>query len=479
MRFFVKGLLLLISLFPIGKNVLAQTYTYAEGKQPAADKIIAVIGGQIILGSDLQKTILQQQEELGDLPPNASCAILEQMLAQNALVLQAEKDSVPVDDDRVEQALNQRIAYFEHLYGSREKMEEVIGMNIYQVKDKFRDDVREQLLAEAMQDQIIEEVKITPTEVKAYFDSIPKDSLTYYKSEVEVGQIVIKPEPDSSVVDYTLNRLNDFKSQALKGEKSFSSLANLYSDDLASGGDILTIDRTQQQFDPKFVAASFRLKEGEISPIIKTQFGYHIIELVSRKGNIARVRHILQMPSITSGDVKKATEKLVEIRKEITSGKFDFGQAASLYSDDDGYGNTKGTGGMFTNMQDGSSFMNIDDLDPDIVLALDTMKEGQISAPMTFNPDPRMRDQKSVRIIYLKSRSEPHQESLETDYSRIQNKALQKKQMEVMSDWFKNHVSDFYLLIDDDFGHCANIQEWIKASDRVQRETGAIAGHDE
>src|SRR5699024_1503024 len=229
------------------------------------------------------------------------------MLAQNALVLQAQKDSLPVGDERVEEELDRRIAGFERMYGCREKMEEVLGKSIYQIKDEYREDSKEQLLAQAMRQKIIDQVKITPTEVKAFFDAIPEDSIPYFKSEVEVGQIVIKPDPDTAVVSYTMRQLRDLKKQALSENKSFSTLANLYSDDAASGGDILTLDRTQKKFDPNFVAAAFRLKDGQISPLIKTQFGYHIIQMDHRKGNIAQVRHILIIPPITSSDIKHAT----------------------------------------------------------------------------------------------------------------------------------------------------------------------------
>ncbi len=476
MKYCIKGFLLTVLGCFLGLSLVnAQSYNYAKGKKPAADKIIAILGNKIILKSDLQKTILQQKKNYDTLPTNISCAVLEQMLAQNALVLQAKKDSLPVSDDRVEQELNRRIAYFKQAYGSREKMEEVLGKSIFQIKDQYRDDIKEQLLAEAMRTKIINDVKITPTEVKAFFDAIPKDSLTYFKSEVEVGQIMIKPEPDSSVVAYTINQLKDLKKQALSKKKSFSSLANLYSNDVSTGGDILTIDRTTKQFDPNFVAAAFRLKEGEISPVIKSQFGYHIIQMVRRQGNIAQVRHILLIPPITSGDIRKATKKLDSVRSKIVSGKLTFGQAASLYSDDDGYGGTKGSGGMFTNPQDHSTFMSIDNLDPGVVLALDTLKVGHITMPLTFAPNPKMRSQKAVRIIYLKSRSTPHQESLKTDYSRIQQQALQEKQMKVLNEWFEQHVSDFYLKIDKDYDKCRNIESWVKASQKLQEETGAIS----
>lgn len=466
-KFILPGML---TLLVCTTSVVAQTYVYPKGKKPAADEIIAIVGSKIVLKSDLQKTLVQEMQKYDSLPPNASCAILEQMLAQNVLVLQAEKDSLPVSDDRVEANLTRRINYFERMYGSREKMEEVLGMSIYQIKDKFRKPIKEQMLAQAMRDKIMNEVKITPTEVRAFFNAIPKDSLPYFKSEVEVGQIVIKPDPDPTVVDYTINQLEELKKEAESGKKSFTALANLYSNDVATGGKILTIDRTQRKFDPKFVAAAYRLKDGEISPVFKSQFGYHIIQMVSRQGNIAKVRHILLIPPVTSGDVNKAVKKLDSVRKKIISEKLTFGQAASLYSDDDEYGGTKNKGGMFT-MPDGSTFMTMDAMDPSVVLALDTMDIGEVSAPIVFIPNQRRRDQKAVRIIYLKSRSKPHRESLKTDYSRIQDQALRKKQYEVLDKWFDKHVSNFYLQIDEAYKDCKNIQSWIKASDKIKKET--------
>ncbi len=464
----LSGMFLLLGAL----NLRAQTYVYGNENKPAADKIIAIIGSKIILKSDLQNMILQQRQQYDSLPPNASCAILEQMLAQNALVLQAEKDSLPVSDDEVEQRLDQRIRQFEHLYGSRQNMEEKLGMSIFQIKDKYRQDYKDILLAQAMRDKITSDVKITPTEVQQFFDSIPEDSLPYFKSEVEVGQIVIKPKPDPSVVDYTINQLRELKKEAMSGKKSFASLANLYSNDVATGGKILTIDRTEKQFDPNFVAAAFRLKDGEISPVFKSQFGYHIIQMVKREGNIAKVRHILLIPPITSSDVNKAIAKLDTVRSQIISGKLTFGQAASLYSTDDNLqGGTKNTGGMFT-MPDGSTLMRMDALDPSVVLALDSMKVGDISNPAAFIPNPRMREQKAARILYLKSRSKPHRESLNTDYSRVQEQALQKKQFEVLNEWFDKHISDFYLHIDPEYESCKNIRQWVDMSDKMEKQTG-------
>jgi peptidyl-prolyl cis-trans isomerase SurA len=440
----------------------AQTIAYSKGQKPAADKIIAIVGDKIILLSDLQNTLVNQQKQYPNLPQNADCMVLEQMMSQNVLTLQAEKDSLPVSDDEVEQQLEHRVRYFESLYGSQQKMEQVLGMSIYQIKDKYRKDIKDIMLAQAEQKKIVDAVKITPTEVEQYFKSIPTDSLPFFKSEVEVGQIVINPKPTPDVVEYIKNQLRGMREEALSGKRSFQTLANLYSKDLATGGKVLTVDRTQHNYDPQFVAAAFRLKNGEISPVFKSQFGYHIVQMVSREGNIAKVRHILLIPPTTQIDIARATGKLDTIRTNILDSKYTFGEAASLYSDDDNIQTgTKNTGGMFI-MPDGSTFMSVDDLDPGIVLMHDTLKVGHISAPMVYTPNEHMPEQQSVRIVYLKSRSKPHRENLSEDYSRIQAQALQQKQSKELNDWLEKHASDYYLHVDPKYAGCANIAGWLK-----------------
>jgi peptidyl-prolyl cis-trans isomerase SurA len=199
----------------------AQNYVYNTGDKPAADKIIAIVGDKIILQSDLENMLVKQKQQYSSLPPNASCMILEQMLSQNALTLQAEKDSLPISDDEVEQNLEHRINYFISIYGSQQKMEQVLGMSIYQIKDKYRSDIKDIMLAQAEQKKIVDEVKITPTEVEAFFKKIPTDSLPFFKSEVEVGQIVINPKPSADVVAYIIGQHKGYPKEALSGCKTF------------------------------------------------------------------------------------------------------------------------------------------------------------------------------------------------------------------------------------------------------------------
>jgi peptidyl-prolyl cis-trans isomerase SurA len=434
-------------------------------KLPSADKIIAIVGDNIILQSDLEGELQELQTQSNTpLPQNAPCAILEQMIAQKALVIQAERDSLPVSDDEVEGDLENKIRGFINEYGSQQKLEQIAGMSVYQLKEKFREPIREQLLADAERKKIIDEVKITPTEVEDYFNHIPKDSLPFFESEVEVGQIVITPKADPEVEEYTLNQLKGIKKQIDDGSASFVTMMNLYSQDPSSkqNDGTFTITKGDKTIDPNFMAAAFRLKNGEISDPVKSKFGYHLIQMVRREGDNAEVRDLLLIPDITSIDLKKAENKLDSIRADIIAGKLSFGEAAVKYSDDP---NAKMYAGMFAG-PDGSTFLTIDQLDPGVVLAIDSLKPGQITSPTTFTDD---YGKKSTRIIYLESRSKPHRENLNDDYDKIQQQALQQKQYAALSKWFSDKMRTFYIMVDNDYKNCTDVEKWAQESELANK----------
>lgn len=431
--------------------------------RPTADRIVAIVGDKIILQSELEGNLAQLQRENNNapLPPDTKCALLEQIMAQKVLVLQAERDSLPISDEDVNGAVENQIRAFIEMYGSKEKVEEVAGKSLYQIREDYKEPFRQRLLAEAMQKKINAEVKITPSEVQAYYEKIPKDSLIFYESELEVGQIVLNPKPSRELEKYAIDQLNEFKRQVETGERKFETLANLYSEDPGSknNGGQYTLNRTEKQWDPDFLAAAFRLKNGEISPVVKTQFGYHIIQMVNRQGDNAVIRHILIIPKIVTADVNAALKKLDSIRAEIIAGKLTFGEAATKFSDDK---NAKLTAGMFTNPRDGSTYLSIDQIpDKEVVLMLDSLKPGDISQPFTSH------DQMGkiiARIIYLKSRSKPHRENLQDDYSKIQQRALQEKQAKAVDKWFLSKIPTFYIHLDDEFKNCSRLEKWKTAA---------------
>lgn len=429
----------------------------AQPVPQAIDKIIAVVGkNRIILKSEVDAQIEQIKQEQPDFSENDRCALLQQMIMSKMLVEQAERDSVIISDQDVEGTLDNRIRYFVSQFGSKEKLEQVSGRTIYQLKEDYRDVIKESMMAERMQSQILENVKITPAEVRAFYQQIPPDSLPFFPATVEMGQLVINPPLNPELDAYAKQKLEGVRKEIVDGGKSFETMAGIYSQDPGSrdnGGDLGTVGRGDVV--SEFAAAAFKLQNGEISPIVKTNFGYHIIQMVKRQGEQAHLRHILIKPERVSGDYQKALTKLDSVRAEIVSGKITFQEAVGKYATDE---MSQRTGGMIVDPQTGSTLLEVDRLDPAMALMIDSMSIGSISRPMTFT-DPQTRDQ-STRIVYMKARTIPHKANLKDDYSRIQDVALQQKKAKRLEEWITTKSSTFYVKVDDEYQSCPEAAKW-------------------
>ncbi len=440
---------LLIAFLCVGFSVCAQE---------SADKIIGIVGrNRIILQSDLEVQVAQAKQQDPKFNDSTKCVILQQMIIQKILMEQSERDSVRITDEDVEGQLDNRLRYFTQLYGSKEKLEEVSGKTIYQLKEEYRDVIREQMLAEKVQGTILENVKITPAEVETFFKKIPVDSLPFFPATVEVGQIVIDPPVSPEMNDYARQKLEGIRQEIVDGKKTFEMAAGFYSEDPGSrdnGGRYDGVTRTGP-WAAEFVAAAFRLQNGEISPIVKTKFGYHIIQMINRKGDEADIRHILIKPEILSGDFKKALEKLDSIHTILVSGKMPFPEAVGKFSTDEA---AKRTGGMIADPNTGNTELDMTKLDPGMVLMLDSMKQGQYSAPHVFLTDQRER---SCRIVYLKTRTSPHKANLRDDYGKIQEVALAQKKAQKMQNWVTSKLPTFYLKIAPEYQTCPTLKMWV------------------
>ena len=436
------------------------TTIHAQVQKVVADKIVAQVGDKIILRSDVMNAIsdAKRQGQEASLPPHPECAFLEAQLIQKALVLQAEKDSLVVSDEDLDAALDNQIRGFIREYGSKEVLEEIAGKTIYQIKEDFRPAFRDRKLADQMHNKILENVKVTPNEVKAYFDKIPKDSLPFFESEIEVSQILAQPKANKEVEDYVSKDLYSYKKQVESGQKRFDQLAKLYSDDIETEkqGGLLHLNRNDKFWDPTFLATVFKLKEGQISPVIKSKFGLHIIQLVSRSGDDAVVRHILKIPPVTQTEIDLSVQKLDSVRNLIETKQMTFGEAVNRFSDDE---NSKFTGGQIQG-RDGSSYITIDQLpDKDLIPLLKTLKPGDISQPQVYTDD---RGRKMVRLVYLKTRTEPNRENLKEDYNKIAQQALEDKKQAKLEQWFNDHLPSFYITIDKEFKGCKSLDECWK-----------------
>ncbi len=436
---------------------------WAQPQKVVADKVVAIVGDKIILKSEITNEILDRQRRNEAIPENAECAVMEQALTLKALVLQAEKDSLTVSDEELESLLDNQVRGFVQAYGSKEALEQIAGRTVYQIKEDFRTSFRERKLAEQMRAKIVDGVKITPTEVKAYFDKIPKDKLAYLESEVEIGQIIVYPKASRDLDKNAIDDLNEYKKQVEAGTRKFETLASLYTMDPGSKntGGLYNINRTEKVMDPIFVQAAFRLKEGQISPVIKTKFGYHIIQMVSRSGDDATIRHILIIPQITSDEMTLAEAKLDSIRSKLMAGTISFGEAVSRYSDDE---TSKYTGGNLQGQN--GTFLTIDMLDKDMVQILPSLKPGEYSKPVVFTDE---RGKKSVRIVYLKTRTEPHRENMKDDYNREAQRAVEEKKQEALEKWFNNKIASYYIMIDDDYKNCSALQKWMQTASSAAR----------
>ncbi|MEQ1553314.1 MAG: peptidylprolyl isomerase [Ferruginibacter sp.] len=449
----MKKKLLLLSSF-----VAICIISFAQPNKVTADKIIGVIGNKLILKSDVEDRLLDIKRQGGEVPENGKCFIMQELMGTKTLVLQAEKDSLPVTDEDVESDVDNRIRQYLNQFGGKEELEKIAGKTVYQLKEDMRDPIKDQKLAAAMRNKIVGDIRITPFEVKKYFSKIPTDSLPLYESEVEIGQLINYPRASRDAEDYCKEQLAGYKVSIETGKLDFKRGAALYSDEPGAKERFgqMEINREQRDIDPTFMAKAFTLKEGQISNPFKSKFGYHIIQLVSRNGNDAVVRHIIKIPQVTAFELKDGFEKLDTARAKLIAGTIDFGGAIAKYSNDE---NSKFTAGMMQSPS-GGTFLTIDQLDKDVLPILNTLKPGGYSQPLEFTD---AQGKRGVRIIYLKTKTEPHRENLKDDYSKISEKALAEKKEDALGKWFSTKLGAYYIMLDPEYSNCESLKVWTDA----------------
>ncbi|WBO83414.1 peptidylprolyl isomerase [Hymenobacter yonginensis] len=419
------------------------------GRQ-VVDGIIAKIDNQIVLRSDLEAIYAQEvaRADGKPLPPDLQCRIMQSLALNKLLLAKAETDSVVVEDAQVKSELDRRMNYFAQQIGSEKKLEEYYNKPIKQLKEDLRPQVREQLTQQKMQEQIAGKVTVTPREVRQYFSRIPKDSLPYYSTEVEVGQIIKYAKVNSSAKQATQAKLNELRARILAGE-SFEELAKKYSEDPGSGaqGGYLGFFK-RKELVPEYEAAALRLEPGGLSPVVESQFGFHLIQLIERKGEQYSTRHILLKPATGTTDANEASLDLAKLRRRILADSITFAKAAKDNSDDKTSG---ANGGLISNREDGSSYLPLDKLDPAIFFTIDTMKVGHITPPMPYRTDD---GKDAVRIIWLKSNTAPHQANFKDDYQKLSQAALTEKKNKALDGWFRENRGSVYIEVDPQYSGC-------------------------
>ncbi len=413
-----------------------------------ADKIIAKIDNNIILKSDLEKAYLQYissaQARVGS---QVKCQILESLVINKLMVAKAEMDSVVVSDEEVTSNLNNRMNVFISRIGSEERIEEFYGKTIEQFKAELRDEVKEQLVVQKMQSTITKDIKVTPSEVKRFFNSIPADSLPYFSTEVSLAQIVKVPSVNKAQKETVRQRLLNIREEIVNGA-DFEEMARRHSEEpgaTGSGGNLGF--QSRGNLVPPYEAAALRLKPGEISQPVETEFGFHLIQMIERRGNLYNTRHILLRPVSSSLDIEEARNYLDSLRTQIINDSISFEKAAKEYSSDQ---ETAISGGFFLDGT-GAPRVPVGELDPSLFFTVDTMKVGSITKPLTF----RMEDGKeAVRILYYKSRVRPHEANLKDDYQKIAMAAENEKKNKILNEWFDRAKGDVFIQIDPEYNHC-------------------------
>lgn len=410
------------------------------------DRIVAKVDNYIILRSEVEQLYLKsvQQQQ-----PVSKCQALESMVVNKLLVAKAEIDSVYVEDKQVDDQLTARMQQMIQIYGNEKNIIEQFGKSLETLKSEVRSQVKEQLIAQKMQGKITENLKITPNEVKKFFNRIPTDSLPQIPSEVQLAHIVRLAKVTKAQKEELSERLLDYKRRVLAGEK-FEDLAKEYSEDPGSrqfGGDLGWSKRGAMV--PQFEASAMKLKPNEISNVVESDFGLHLIQTLELRGQEFHARHILLRPDYNRLDVTDATHFLDSIRTEIVKDSIKFEKAAKDFSEDK---QTQDGGGILIDPQSGSSKMPLDEsMEPTLYFMIDSMKVGTITAPLPY----RSEDGKTgVRIIFYKAKHAPHKASLNDDFEKLKDFAMMEKRNIEIEKWFKKATADVYIKIDPEFEAC-------------------------
>ena len=422
------------------------------------DKVVAKVGTETILLSDIEAQYAFAKAQPGGERENLKCEILQAIVGQKLVVHHARLDSVFISPDEIEASLQFKIEdVLRQMNGNEELFEEYYGMTVNEMKDNLREDLEHQMLAERMQSQIINNVVITPKEVKEFFNEIPKDSIPYLNAEVELAELVLKPEVNDEERSKALQKIVDLRKRIVENGEDFSELAIAHSDDPGSGrrgGDLGFAERGS--YVQEFEATAYSLEKMEISEPIESKYGFHIIQLLERRGNKIHVRHILISPEITEADKVLAKEKLNALREKIIAEDLNFSAVVKEHSLEElpSYSNN----GMMQNPNTRKTIFETAELPYEIYIAIEEAKVNDITEAMEL---PLPSGETYYRIIKLMSKTKPHKASLEQDYTKIQRFAKESKKSEYFANWLDSKLGNTFIKIDGDYLSCPDLNEMI------------------
>lgn len=415
------------------------------------DEVVWVVGDEAILKSDIEQARLQAQYQGIKFSKDPYCVIPEQMAVQKLFLHQAEIDSIEVADTDVLSMVDKRINYYVQQVGSKEKFEEYMNMTSTQIREKWREEVRNEMIADKMKQEIVGDIKVTPAQVRRYFNQLPPDSIPYIPTQVEVQIITQQPKIPQAEIDRVKARLRDFTERITSGETQFSTLARLYSEDPGTarqGGEMDFMGRGQLV--PEFAAVAFNLTDPKkVSKVVETEYGFHIIQLIEKRGDRIKVRHILLKPQVPEEDLNASVAHLDSIANDIRTGKFTFESAALYLSDDK---NSKNNNGLMPNSATGTSRFEMGQLPQEIAVVVDKMNIGEISEAFTMID--AQNGKEKCAIVKLKTRIPGHKATITDDYQRLKAVVLEKLQNEKIQKWIAEKQKTTYVRINEKWKNC-------------------------
>lgn len=419
----------------------------AGGQPLIIDRVVGVVGDFNILQSDIEQQYLQMKMSGMYMPPEARCLIFNQFVEQKLLMAQAKIDSVEVGPDQVEMQMAARLDYFISQFGNEAEMEAYFNKSIFDIKDDLREAIREQMMTNEVQSSITADVTTTPSDVKSFYRSLHPDSIPYINTEVELAQIVAYPSYSEEAVFEVKERLLDLRRRVQEGE-DFGTLAILYSEGPSAPrrGEIGFMMRSE--LDKEYATTAWALKPGQVSKIVESSFGYHIIQMIERRGDRANTRHILMNPKADANAKQKAIYKLDSLKNQVENDSITFELAAKRFSED---ANTSVNGGLIVNPQTMAATFELDQLPTKDYYMIRNMEVGDLSEPYESTD---LKGKPCYKILYLKARTEPHRANLKQDYLLLQNMALQYKNNEVMKAWYAEKKESTYIRVDPSFRGC-------------------------
>ena len=453
--------------------ILVSLFSFAKAQQPkdstvvttptgtTVDEVIWVVGDEAILLSDVEAMRIQGQQEGLRWHGNPDCSIPEQIAVQKLYLNQAIIDSVEVTDSEIAQGVEQYLENMISMIGSREKLEEYHKKSLSQIRADLRESYRERQMVQGMQQKLVKDITVSPAEVRRYFKDMPQDSLPFVPTEVEVQIITQQPKVEQEEINRVKEELRDYTDRINKGESSFQTLARLYSEDPGTARRGGELDYTGRgMLDPAFANVAFGLTDPKrVSKIVESEFGFHIIQLIDKRGDKIKVRHILRKPVVNDEAIIKALTRLDSIRTDIVDGKFPFEAGASIISDDK---DTRNNQGLMANVtQEGrTSRFKMADLPSEVARAVDTLSVGGISKPFTMINE---RGKTVCAIVKLKSRIDGHKATITEDFQILKNLVLAKRRNQVLHDWVVKRIKSTYVRINERYRDCDfEYEGWVR-----------------